>query len=286
MSASLPEPELELGATSAPAIVSGGLWTLLSRVLPQAQLLILSIVVARYLGPDEMGRQSYIAFVALACVQAATAGLPGAISRFVGELLGSRRGGEALSLYRLTQRIEILGAVLVLIVLLGAAFLGSEPRTAWILAGLSAALSVLQAVPAALLMGAQRWRAGLDARARHRRRDGPRGRDRPGAGRRHQRAVRGRGRGGVHQPRVDVRAGAADRGRAGAGLAGGPGAAAPLLVLRRVDVGDRDHQLRRLAALGAVHPPALLHRRPDRVLLDRVRHASAGCRSCPRRSRP
>jgi O-antigen/teichoic acid export membrane protein len=158
MSASLPEPELELGATSAPAIVSGGLWTLLSRVVPQAQLLILSIVVARYLGPDEMGRQSYIAFVALACVQAATAGLPGAISRFVGELLGSRRGGQALSLYRLTQRIEILGAVLVLIVLVGAAFLGSEPRTAWVLAGLSAALSVLQAVPAALLMGAQRWR--------------------------------------------------------------------------------------------------------------------------------
>src|SRR6478609_1594607 len=93
MSASLPEPELELGATSAPAIVSGGLWTLLSRVIPQAQLLVLSIVVARYLGPDEMGRQSYIAFVALTLVQAATAGLPGAVSRFVGELLGARGGG-------------------------------------------------------------------------------------------------------------------------------------------------------------------------------------------------
>jgi O-antigen/teichoic acid export membrane protein len=158
MSASLPEPELELGATSAPAIVSGGLWTLLSRVLPQVQLLALSIIVARYLGPDEMGRQSYIAFVALTCVQAATAGLPGAVSRFVGELLGARRGGQALSLYRLTQRVEVVGAALVLLVLLGAAFLGSEPRTAWVLAGLSAALSVLQAVPAALLMGAQRWR--------------------------------------------------------------------------------------------------------------------------------
>ena len=158
MSASLPEPELELGATSAPAIVSGGLWTLLSRVLPQAQLLVLSIVVARYLGPDEMGRQSYIAFVALACVQAATAGLPGAVSRFVGELLGSRKGGQALSIYRLTRRVEALGSVLVLAVLVGAAFLGSTPRSAWILAGISAALAVLQAVPAALLMGAQRWR--------------------------------------------------------------------------------------------------------------------------------
>jgi O-antigen/teichoic acid export membrane protein len=158
MSASLPEPELDLGATSAPAIVSGGLWTLLSRVLPQAQLLVLSIVVARYLGPDEMGRQSYIAFVALTLVQAATAGLPGAVSRFVGELLGSRRGGAALSLYRLTRRVEILGAVLVMVVILIAVLAGSSPRTAWVLAGVSAALSVLQAVPAALLMGAQRWR--------------------------------------------------------------------------------------------------------------------------------
>src|SRR3954451_8212136 len=158
MSASLPEPELDLGATSAPAIVSGGLWTLLSRVLPQARLLGVSVVGARYLGPDEMGRQSYIAFVALTLVQAATAGLPGAVSRFVGELLGSRRGGEALSLYRITRRVEVVAAVLVLLVILGAVLLGSEPRTAWILAGISAALSVLQAVPAALLAGTQRWR--------------------------------------------------------------------------------------------------------------------------------
>src|SRR3954471_23619308 len=113
---SLPEPELDLGATSAPSIVSGGLWTLLSRVLPQAQLLVLSIVVARYLGPDEMGRQSYIAFVALTLVKAATAGLPGAVSRFVGELLGARRGGEALSIYNLTRRVESLGAVVVMLV--------------------------------------------------------------------------------------------------------------------------------------------------------------------------
>ena len=89
---SLPEPELDLGATSAPAIVSGGLWTLLSRVLPQAQLLVLSIVVARYLGPDEMGRQSYIAFVALTLVQAATAGLPGRVSAASSASCSARAG--------------------------------------------------------------------------------------------------------------------------------------------------------------------------------------------------
>ena len=155
---SLPEPESELGATSAPSVVSGGLWTLLARVLPQAQLLALSIIVARYLGPNEMGLQSYIAFVSIALVQMATAGLPLAISRFVGELLGARRGAEALSLYAVSRRVEAVAAVLVFLALVVVALLGSEPAAAWVLAGLSAALSVLQAVPAALLAGSQRWR--------------------------------------------------------------------------------------------------------------------------------
>src|SRR3954465_6002381 len=103
----LPPSETVFGATTAPTVISGGLWTLLNRALPQAQLLALSIITARYLGPTDMGRQSYIAFVALALVQAATAGFPGALSRFIGELLGARRGGQAVSLYRFTRRVEL-----------------------------------------------------------------------------------------------------------------------------------------------------------------------------------
>ena len=151
----------EIGETSAPSVVSGGLWTLLNRVLPQAQLLVLSIIVARYLGPTEMGRQSYIAFVSIALVQAATAGFPIALSRFVGELLGARRGGQALSLYRLTRRVELRrGGALRCSRWSAVALLGGDPRAAWMLAGLSAAFAVLQAVPMALLAGAQRWREG------------------------------------------------------------------------------------------------------------------------------
>lgn len=153
------EPE-DLGATSAGSVVSGGLWTLLNRLVPQVQLLTLSIIAARYLGPDGMGRQSYIAFVALALVQAATAGLPGALTRYIGELLGARHGDHAMALYRFTRRVELVAAVLVLAALLGVAALGSEPRAAWVLAGLSGALAVLQAVPMSLLAGAQRWRQG------------------------------------------------------------------------------------------------------------------------------
>jgi O-antigen/teichoic acid export membrane protein len=154
-----PDDTGAFGATSAPSVVTGGLWTLLNRALPQGQLLILSIVIARYLGPTDMGRQSYIAFVSLTLVLAATAGLPGSLTRFVGELLGARRGGQAMSLHRLTLRVQVVAAVLLLAAMCASAALGSRPAAAWVLAGVSGALAVLQAVPMSLLAGAQRWRA-------------------------------------------------------------------------------------------------------------------------------
>ena len=103
-------------------------------MLPQAQLLVLSIIVARYLGPDEMGRQSYIAFVALALVQAATAGLPAALSRFIGELLGARRGGQAMSLTGSRGASRRRGGARARVAARGG-FWGATPRAAWILAG-------------------------------------------------------------------------------------------------------------------------------------------------------
>src|SRR4051812_9163206 len=151
-------PDGAFGATSAPAVVRGGLWTLLNRTLPQVQLLALSVITARYLGPSDMGRQSYIAFVALALVQAGTAGVPTSLARFVGELLGARAGGQAMSLYRLTYRVELVAAMLVLVSLLTGAALGGDPAGAWVVAGLSGALAVLQSVPNAMLIGAQLWR--------------------------------------------------------------------------------------------------------------------------------
>ena len=234
-----------------------------------------------------MGRQSYIAFVALALVQAATAGFPGALTRYIGELLGARRGDHAMALYRFTRRVEIVAAALVLAVLLIVAALGGPSRgAAWALAGLSGALAVLQAVPMSLLAGAQRWRAGLVARARHRHRHRAGDDHRARGRRRDHRAVRGRGRGGVREPAVDLRAGAAAR-----------GARCPrrrrcrrelrrtVPVVRGLDDDHHPDPLRRLAAVGAVHHAALLDRRRDRVLLDRVRRRLRAVRSCRRRSR-
>jgi O-antigen/teichoic acid export membrane protein len=148
----------QLGTLSGAAVVRGGLWRMVSRTVPQLQLLALSVVAARYLGPDGMGRQSFIAFVGLSFVLVATAGLPVSLSRFTGELLGAGRGGSALTLYALTRRVELAAAALTVVALVAIAALGGDPAGAWLLAGIGSALAVLQTVPAALLGGAARWR--------------------------------------------------------------------------------------------------------------------------------
>jgi O-antigen/teichoic acid export membrane protein len=151
-------PDPELGQTSGAAVVTGGLWSVLGRTMPQFQLLVLSVVAARFLGPDGMGRQSLIAFVGITTVMVATAGFPSSLSRFVGELLGAREGGTALGLYRWTWRVETVAAAVAAASLIALGVFGSEPTLAWILVGVASGLAVLQSVPQSLLSGAQRWR--------------------------------------------------------------------------------------------------------------------------------
>jgi O-antigen/teichoic acid export membrane protein len=139
-------------------VVTGGLWGILGGTLPQVQLLVLSVVAARFLGPDGMGRQSLIAFVGITTVMVATAGFPLSVSRFVGELLGAREGGVALGLYRWTWRVELVAAAIAAASLVALGLFGSQPALAWVLVGVASGLAVLQSVPQALLVGAQRWR--------------------------------------------------------------------------------------------------------------------------------
>ena len=59
-----PEPKAVAGTTGS-SVLRGGFWNVASVLLPQIYLLVLSIVAARFLGPENMGRQSFIAFIAL-----------------------------------------------------------------------------------------------------------------------------------------------------------------------------------------------------------------------------
>ena len=150
-------------ATTGRSVARGGAWLLFARFVPQLQVLIVSVVAAHYLGPELMGRQSFISFVVSSVVILASAGLPGGLNRFVAELQGARLGGVARSLFWWTWRIEAVMAVLAGLGLGIAAAAGAEPSAAWVFAAFACAFSVMQTVPAALLVGMQRWRSATIA---------------------------------------------------------------------------------------------------------------------------
>jgi O-antigen/teichoic acid export membrane protein len=141
-------------------VVSGGLWTILSKFVPQLYTLVISIVAARVLGPEGMGRQSFIAFVEFTAIFAITAGIPLTFGRFLAASLGARQHAQARRLLRWAWRIEVAGALVAVAVFVGIAASGSQPRNAWVLAGAAAALAILYTVPSTVLLATRRWRQG------------------------------------------------------------------------------------------------------------------------------
>lgn len=146
-------------STTGTSVLRGGSWQLVSRLLPQVYTLVLSVVLARYLGPDDFGRQSLIAFVAISATTLFGGGLKVALMRTVGELLGQGRGAQVRAVASWTLSFQAIGAALGGAALAITGALGAEPAAAWVLAGVWTTLSTLQTVPNAMLLGAQRFRA-------------------------------------------------------------------------------------------------------------------------------
>lgn len=150
-------------ATTGASVVRGGLWMVLSNTLPQIYALVISIAAARYLGPNGMGRQSFIAFVELATIEILSSGFSNSLMRNIGETAGAQRLGEGRWLAFAIFRLELLAAALGAGGFFLAAGLGQTPPAAWVLAGLATASGVLASVPGAVLTGLQRWRAATVA---------------------------------------------------------------------------------------------------------------------------
>jgi O-antigen/teichoic acid export membrane protein len=153
-----PQATEELGRTTGTGVIRGGIWTATSRIIPQLNIIALSIAAGRFLGPTDMGRQSYIAFISASVVLVATASLPQAMSRFVAEALGGGRGGVARALLRMTWRFEVALAIAAVAALEAYAWLAGDPAAAWALTAIACGLGVLHTVPSGLLVAAQRWR--------------------------------------------------------------------------------------------------------------------------------
>jgi O-antigen/teichoic acid export membrane protein len=161
----VPEPASLGGESGADSVLptggevlAGGIWTGISRFVPQLYTLVLSVVAARFLGPSGMGRQSFIAFVEATAIFACTAGLPFTLSRYAARSLGAGRPDEVRLLLRWAWRLEAIGAAIAGATLIAAGVAGATPRAAWVFAGVAASLSVLYAIPSTLLVAVRQWR--------------------------------------------------------------------------------------------------------------------------------
>ena len=144
--------------TTGASVARGGLWNAAARAIPIVYVVVLSISAARFLGPQDFGRQSFIAFAEYGAIMLLSAGVPTAVIRFVGESVGRRDPAAARGLLRWAWRVEIVAALLAGAALTAVALAGHEPQLAWLFAAAAASLAILGSVPAAFLNGLQRWR--------------------------------------------------------------------------------------------------------------------------------
>ena len=136
----------------------GGMWTSASFITPYICTTIISIVAARILGPEDMGRQSFIAFVVLTGQTAVASGIGYSLARHAGELIGQGREAAIPSLVRLGWRLTLPAGLLAALALVIVALAGAAPKAAWIFAAVAVLAGVLNNVPVRILVGVRRWR--------------------------------------------------------------------------------------------------------------------------------
>ena len=153
-----PDDDAALEQTAGTKAFRGGLWQSTAQIAPYAYSLVISVVAARILGPDQMGRQSYIAFVVVIVQFALSGGLSNALLRYTGDLVGRGRRDMLASLANWATPVCVVIGVVGGLGLVIAAALGAAPAWAWIWAAVAVAAGVVGVVPGAILIGAQQWR--------------------------------------------------------------------------------------------------------------------------------
>lgn len=155
-----PRGRTEPGGTSAGTrAFRGGVWQALAQVAPYAYTVIVSVVAARILGPERMGRQSFIAF-AVTTAQSVTAGGFGmSLLRYVGELRGQRRERALPSLVGWAWQISAAAGALGALPLLAVALAGAKPTWAWVFGAAAVVAGALHRAQGTVLIGTERWRS-------------------------------------------------------------------------------------------------------------------------------
>ena len=121
--------------------------------------LLISVLTARYLAPEVMGRYAFLVWLTGLAAIALSLGLPTTLTRYTAEALGAGRPREAGALLRLVVRWQ---ATLTLAAALAVAAAGLAAPAPWrlplVLVALSVPLLVLHGSLAAFLSGLQRFR--------------------------------------------------------------------------------------------------------------------------------
>lgn len=146
------------GATTGLTLLAGSLWSTAGYLVPVAYTLVGSIIAARVLGPDGMGKQSFIAWTALSLALLLGDGLSTGVVRFVGERIGAGKPDEARALFGWALRWEVLAGIVGFAVCALLGVLRGELQSAWLLAGVACAAITIHNVPAGVLIGSQRYR--------------------------------------------------------------------------------------------------------------------------------
>jgi O-antigen/teichoic acid export membrane protein len=121
--------------------------------------LLVSVITARYLAPEALGRYAFLLWLAGLAAVALSLGLPTTVTRYAAESLGAGRPREAGALLRLVLRWQIALAAAAALVMAGAGlFVEDSWRLPLALAALSVPALVLHGSLAAFLSGLQRFR--------------------------------------------------------------------------------------------------------------------------------
>lgn len=139
-------------------MMRGGVWAGIAHLLPQAYTVLISVAIARALGAEGMGRQSFIAFVSISVVTLCSSGVSDALTRGISAALGDGSITGARDLLRWAWPLELFAAFAGGLVVAAPAVFGSTPSLAWVFAGVFTSMSVLARVPGAVLVGTHRWR--------------------------------------------------------------------------------------------------------------------------------
>lgn len=99
-------------------IFKNSVWNLILFVIQGVTGLAMSILIARYLGPELMGEYSYVIWLIGIISLAISMGLPNAVTKFLSELIGSEGETHANTMYSTLLQLQFIIALAVSIILI------------------------------------------------------------------------------------------------------------------------------------------------------------------------